>query len=99
MKNNNFSKLIKKLIREAVSARPNCPIQIVNGDDPPKLKGRGYYFTNKRGDEIYHPNAYRRAWGKPIYNPSTIRVEVGSNWLLSNFTEKNIKMLKLKAFL
>ncbi len=78
MKKDNLSKLIKKLLREAVSARSNCPIRIVKGESPPKLKGRSYYYTNKSGDEIYHPNAYRKAWGKPIYNPSTIRVEVGS---------------------
>ena len=99
MKNQNYSKLIKKLIREAVSARPNCPIYIVSGNQPPKLMGRSYYYTNKSGDEIRHPNAYRRAWGKPIYMPSTRRVEVGSDWLLNNLTIKNIKLLKLKAFI
>lgn len=98
MKVNNLSKLIKKLIRESVSARSNCPIKIINGSDPPKLKGRGWYYTNKRGDKIHHPNAYRKAWGKPIYNPSTIRVEVGSDWLLNSLTEKNVKLLKLTMF-
>lgn len=99
MKNTNLSKLIKKMLREAVSARSNCPITIVNGNNPPKLKGRSYYYTNKSGHEIHHPSAYRKAWGKPIYHASTIRIEVGDDWLLSQLTLKNIKLLKLKAFL
>jgi len=99
MKSGNYSTIIKRLIRQAVGARPNCPIEIIKGNTPPKLKGRGYYYTNKSGDEIRYPEAYRKAFGKPIYNHSTIRVEVGSNWLLNQFTNKNIRLLKLKAFL
>lgn len=99
MKNKNLSKVIKRLLRSAANARSNCPIKIVNGSAPPKLKGRGYYYTNKSGDEIRYPEAYRKAFGKPIYNHSTIRVEVGSDWLLNQLTLKNVKSLKLKAFL
>lgn len=99
MKNTNYSLIIKRLLREAVGARSNCPIQIVTGNSPPKLTGRSYYYTNKSGDVIYHPNAYIRAWGKPIYNRSTIRIEVGSSWILENLTIKNIKFQKLKAFI
>lgn len=97
--NTNFSTIIKRLIRQAAGARNNCPIEIIKGNNPPKLKGRSYYYTNKSGDEIRYPEAYRKAFGKPIYNSSTIRVEVGDNWLLSQLTSKNIKLLKLKAFL
>jgi len=97
MKNTNFSKMIKRAIRESVNARNNCPVVIVDGDMPPTLCGRSYYFTNKSGHKIRHPSAYRKAWGKPIYNPSTIRVEVGSSWLLYNFTDKNLKLLKTES--
>jgi hypothetical protein len=99
MNNNNYSKIIKKLIREAVSANSNCPIQIVSGSSPPKLCGRSYYYTNRSGAEIRYPNAYRRAWGKPIYMPSTRRIQVGSEWVLNSLTTTNIKLLKLKAFI
>jgi hypothetical protein len=98
MKSGNLSILIKRLVRKSVSARNNCPIKIVDGCDPPKLKGRGWYYTNKRGDEIHYPVAYRKAWGKPIYNHSTIRVEVGGDWLLNSLTEENVRMLRLKMF-
>ena len=96
---NDLSKTIKKLLRQSVGARNNCPIKIVEGDKPPKLLGKTYYYTNKSGVVIKHPAAYRLKYGKPIYRPSTIRVEVGSGWLLNNFTLKNIKLLKLKAFI
>ncbi len=99
MKDKNLSKVIKRLLRNAANARSNCPIKIINGNEPPKLKGRGYYYTNKSGHEIHHPSAYRKAWGKPIYHASTLRVEVGSSWLLNQLTLKNVKLLKLKAFL
>ena len=46
MKNTNYSAIIKRLIREAVGARSNCPIKIVNGEGAPKLVGQSYYYTN-----------------------------------------------------
>ena len=96
---NDISKMIKRLVRQSAGARNNCPIKIVEGDKPPELLGKSYYYTNKSGGLIFHPAAYRLKYGKPIYRPSTIRVEVGSDWLLNNFTLKNIRLLKLKAFI
>lgn len=72
---------IRTWIREQASCTESCPVVIVEGAMPPKTAGEGFYFTNGRGDIIHSPNAYRRAWGKPIYHPSTYRVEVGSEWL------------------
>ena len=85
---NNLSKTIKKLLRQSAGARNNCPIKIVEGNTHPRLLGKTYYYTNKSGVVIKHPAAYRLKYGKPIYRPSTIRVEVGSDWLLNNFTFK-----------
>lgn len=81
----DLSKPIKRLIRFAVSNQPgfrnNIPIEIVPGKLKPVIKGRGYHFRNKSGDLIRYPNAYAKAWGKPIYYPSTLRVEVGVKFL------------------
>lgn len=57
------------------------PVIVVEGLGAPNRLGTGYYYENKSGDRVYHPNAYRRAWGKPIYVSSTARVEVGRAWL------------------
>lgn len=97
--NTNLSLLLKREIRKALGARNNCPFKILEGKNPPKLKGFGYYYTNKSGDIIRHPIAYRKAWGKPRYHHSTIRIEVGGDWLLDNLTLRKIKEFKLKAFL
>jgi hypothetical protein len=60
------------------------PITIVDGFTAPEVQGKPGYYTNKSGDIINFPNAYQRAWGKPIYHQSTARVEVGVGWLLAN---------------
>lgn len=72
-------------LRKAIRRAANCvgttiPIVIVDGDSAPTCKGTGYHYRNKSGDFIHSPNAYRRAWGKPIYYPSTQRIEVGMEW-------------------
>ncbi len=81
----NLSKSIKRLIRLAVSGQPgyrnNIPVEVVPGKSKPVIKGRGYCFRSKSGDLIRYPNAYAKAWGKPIYYPSTLRVEVGAKFL------------------
>ena len=97
-KNENVSLIIRRMIRQAAAARNNCPVKIVAGNFAPIVKGHQHYWTNKSGDVIRYPNAYKRAWGKPIYNQSTIRVEVGSEWLLTQLTTNNVRDLKLKAF-
>lgn len=76
-------KELRKRIRlEADCTSKPYPLELVDGDSPPRTVGCSYGFTNKRGDKIYHPNAYMRAWGKPIYHPSSLRVEIGADWLL-----------------
>lgn len=72
-------------LRKAIRRAANCvgttiPIFIVDGDSAPTCKGTRYHYRNKKGDIIRYPNAYQRAWGKPIYYPSTIRIEVGAEW-------------------
>lgn len=57
------------------------PIVIKSGNGKPKQVGSGFHYENKGGDIVHHPNAYRRAWGKPIYIPSTLRIEVGEVYI------------------
>jgi len=73
--------LARRFVRRLVGARPSVPIVVLEGDDPPKLLGRSYYWTTPGGRPIYYPNAYK--WPK-VYHPSTKRVEVGIGFLESS---------------
>lgn len=59
-----------------------APVIVVAGNSKPVWKGQSYYYTNKSGAIVYHPSAYRKAYGKPIYVASTRRIEVGQIWLM-----------------
>jgi hypothetical protein len=97
--NTDVSKLLKKWIREVAGAKGTCcPIKVVIGNNPPTLKGRRWHYQNKSGDVIRYVNAYKRAWGKPIYVHSTRRIEVGSDWLLTGLSHKKVKLQKLAVF-
>lgn len=60
------------------------PIEIVDGDAAPKLVGESYHWTTPGGAPVHYPNAYRRAWGKPVYVGSTFCIQVGREWLKAN---------------
>jgi len=94
----NISIFLKREIRKSVGASLNIKVILIAGNQPPKLVGRKGHYENKSGDIIRYPNAYRKAWGKPIYVHSTIRIEVGGDWILSNFSLYNLRMHKLRAF-
>jgi hypothetical protein len=59
----------------------SAPIVMEDGKSPPYWAGNYGYYINKSGDIIRHPDAYRRAWGKPIYMPSTRCIMVGRDWI------------------
>lgn len=73
---------ISKHVRAACN-QIGTPYQIVtvDGFDAPKLVGRSYYWTTLSGKTIVnHPNAY----GYPtLYHASTLRIQVGRGWLIS----------------
>ena len=71
--------------RKAGVSRDNTtvPVVVVEGDAAPTLEGEGYHFTTPGGRPVYHPNAYRAAWGKVVYHASTLRVVVGAKWVLA----------------
>lgn len=67
--------------RQVQMGASTCSIVAVEGSSEPRVEGESYYYTNARGERIRHPNAYRHAWGKPIYHCSTVRITVGRDWL------------------
>jgi hypothetical protein len=94
----DISRFIKRELRKVVNAHNNCPVVIVGGDSPPKLCGHKFHYENKSGDIIRHVNAYKKAWGKPIYIHSSLHVEVGADWLLYDFTLEKLRLHKLRVF-
>ena len=79
----------RKAAREAASRsvgfriRGNPPVEIVMGTARPYLQGESWRYETPSGKPVYHPNAYRRAYGKPVYVRSTRRIVVGAAWLMS----------------
>jgi hypothetical protein len=69
---------------QAPHAERHTPIVVVDGAQAPQRCGTGYYWETPAGDICRHPNAYRRAFGRPVYCASTVRVEVGREWLDSH---------------
>lgn len=94
----DIPKLFRKIIRKLAKVQYSYPICIVPGNKAPILAGESAYYTNKSGDIVRHPNAYRRAFGKPIYHHSTRRIEVGEKWFSSCFSFKQLRLNNLKAF-
>lgn len=74
---------LRKYIRQqAEEVGTPYPLAVVDGAEPPQKVGRSFYWTNKSGIEITYPNAYRKKYGNPIYNGSSMRIEVGADWIL-----------------
>lgn len=73
---------LSKAVRQAADcAGKPWPITIVPGDAAPEIVGESYHWITPAGKRVRWPNAYRRAWGKPLYSPSTLRIRVGRGWL------------------
>ncbi len=89
------SEPLRTAIRRVASAdsRGSRPVIVIDGDTPPGWAGESYYHTTPSGLTIVrHPSAY--GW-PTLYHASTLRVEVGVDWLagqvrelLSNHTRK-----------
>lgn len=88
----------KRSVRKQLSTHNNCPVVFIkNSKKKPELKGSSYYFTNKSGDIIRYPSAYSRAFGKPIYHNSTLRIEVGENYKFK-LSDKIKRLLNIIVF-
>ena len=69
-------------VRSEINAQ-SYPISVTDSEPgEPAMSGDGWHYENKSGDVIHYPNAYRKAWGKPIYCHSTVNIEVGFKWLI-----------------
>lgn len=88
----------KSSVRKQLFTYNNCKVIFIkDSKKKPEIKGNRSYYTNKSGDIINYPNAYRRKFGKPIYHASTYRIEVGDKYYFK--LPKNIKRLaKLLLF-
>lgn len=65
----------------------SIPIVVVAGDGEPVTFGRAGHYETKTGILVRHPNAYRAAWGKPIYVRSTFYIQIGADWLRRAFPQ------------
>lgn len=70
------------LARRAVGYRGNCPVKIIDGNQPPKVFGDLSGYETLAGEPIRYPRAYQKiGWSNMRYVPSTRRIEVGHLWL------------------
>lgn len=76
-------RVLSRVVRAALnlSGTP-YPIRFRDGFARPKLVGRSYHWTTPGGRPVYHPSAYRRAFGRPVYHGSTLEIVVGAGWAL-----------------
>lgn len=92
-------------IRRAVRLSAGCvrdgdlriPVVVVPGRAAPQVRGRAAHHVTPNGSICHHPNAYRRAFGRPQYVCSTIRVEVGLSWLVTHCPVEEIVATEARA--
>src|SRR5690606_29738030 len=72
----------RRIVRAAVGAHRSCPVVVVAGAAAPELVGESYYWTwgaDPNGTRV-RTSRGRSMW-RTHYWPSTLRVEVGIEWL------------------
>lgn len=67
----------RRVIRDLAGVPSHYPVVVDPSEDLPKVAGVGYRHETPSGELVRHPNAYRQAFGKPVYVASTRRVVVG----------------------
>lgn len=73
---------LRRIAREAAGAHRSCPVEIIAGDAAPRMTGESWCFRTRGGTRIMYPSAYSRSgWSNMVYDPSTLSVEVGRDWL------------------
>ncbi len=94
------TKTIWSRIRKQVEAPSNTKCIVLDGNFEPVLKGSKSYYKTKAGEIIRTPKAYRKVgWGNMLYYPSTLRVEVGKDWIAQNITNKELSLLVAERIL
>lgn len=77
-----ISLALRRIARTVAGAHKSCHVDVVAGDSAPQLAGESYYWETRGGRRINHPGAYARSgWSNMSYVSSSLRVEVGSDWL------------------
>lgn len=71
----------RRAARQAAGASKSVPVVVLAGEAPPCLTGARAHYRTPSGQLVRYPSAYRRAYGRPVYWPSTRRIEVGASWL------------------
>jgi hypothetical protein len=62
--------------------KTNIRVEVVPGQKGPTVRGNSWHYETRGGTVIDHPSAYSKlGWSNMIYVCSTIRVEIGSEWL------------------
>lgn len=69
---------IKRLCRILTNSHNSMPVTITTNSTRPKITGEKWHYTNKSGELIRYPSAYK--WRK-YYHPSTTSIEIGEKWL------------------
>lgn len=94
------TKTIWNRIRKQVEAPSNTTCIVLDGNFEPVLKGSKHHYKTKAGEIIKNPKAYRKiGWKNMIYCPSTLRVEVGKDWIAQNITDKELSLLVTERIL
>lgn len=77
---------VSKIVRKSCGCSgKSYPIEINEGGNPPDLLGNRWHYKTKGGRKIYHPSAYsKKGWGNMRYVSSTIRIEVGTEWVMEH---------------
>jgi hypothetical protein len=90
-------KTISACLRSELNSGNYTPIIVVKGNQGPHYVGSSWSYKTKTGKPIYHPNAYhKKGWSSMEYHKSTLRIEVGCDYILSKFRkEKKYKRDKL----
>jgi hypothetical protein len=83
----------RQYVRSQVSRPQGELIEVTVGSAAPHYEGETSHHVNASGHLVRHPNAYRKAFGKPIYVASTYRIVVGEKWL----TKRRIPIEAMEA--
>ena len=73
---------LRTALRKITQAGWSIPVELTAGWDAPKIEGDAHSWETPAGDPVRYPSAYRNAFGRPVYVPSSQRIVVGADWLL-----------------
>lgn len=91
---------LKRRIRQTAGANTAMPLIVVEEDILPTVKGEGFHYETMGGQHITYPSAYGKVgWSNMRYITSTLRIEVGLDWIRQNMTEKEAVQIATEKLL